>query len=155
MALTVSTDLTNIADAETVTDWVAIGAQSPLIEPDFFAQGANCVSRAVSGAVTKGMVYDLGAGATLDFSATGAHYNKLIYIWLRSNTPSLIATLANGGLIVRIGSGAPAATDYKDWYVGGNDFLQVSATTGWAMIVIDPRAPASASGQPPRRSSCR
>ena len=146
MALTVSTDLTNIADAETVTDWVAIGAQSPLIEPDFFAQGANCVSRAVSGAVTKGMVYDLGAGATLDFSATGAHYNKLIYIWLRSNTPSLIATLANGGLIVRIGSGAPAATDYKDWYVGGNDFLQVSATTGWAMIVIDPRAPASASG---------
>lgn len=147
MALTVSTDLTNITDCETAyasPPWYAIGAQTPSIEPDFFAQGSNSFSRAVSGAVTKGMVYDLGATG-LDFSATGGHYNKLIYIWLRSNTPSLMATLANGGLIVRIGSGTPPSTDYKDYYVGGNDFLQVSSTTGWMMAVIDPRAPASAS----------
>jgi len=158
MALTITTDLTNITDCETdyaSPPWYSIGAQTPSREPDFFAQGANSFSRAVSGAVTKGMVFDLGAGAALDFSSAGAHYNKLIYIWIRSNVPSLMATLANGGLIVRIGSGTPPSTDYKDFYVGGNDFLQVSATTGWIMAVIDPRAPASATGGTPNLAALR
>src|SRR3972149_2582754 len=158
MALTITTDLTNITDCETdyaSPPWYSIGAQTPSREPDFFAQGANSFSRAVSGAVTKGMVFDLGAGAALGFSSEGDQSNKLIYIWTRSNLPSLMATLANGGLIVRIGSGPPPSTDYKDFYVGGNDFLQVSATTGWIMAVIDPRAPASATGGTPNLAALR
>src|SRR3970040_2702574 len=98
MALTITTDLTNITDCETdyaSPPWYSIGAQTPSREPDFFAQGANSFSRAVSGAVTKGMVFDLGAGAALDFSSAGAHYAKLIYIYNLANVPSLIALLAH------------------------------------------------------------
>lgn len=139
MALTVTTDLQNITTAETITGWSAIGAQSPALEPDFFVQGQNSISRAVSGAGTaKGMVFDNGTG--INFT-TGTHQDKLVYIWMRSNTPGLMDLRANGGLVVRLATGS-ATTNYRDWYVGGSDAY--AANDGWICYVIDPQSAGTA-----------
>lgn len=103
MALTVTTDLTVITTAETATGWTIFGSGGGgvLLEPDFFVQGSNSVSRAVSGAATlKGGTFLAG---TLNFTTT--HAGKLIYMWLRVNTAQLIDLRANGGLRIVIGSG--------------------------------------------------
>ena len=137
MALTVTTDLTPITDAETITGWLSIGAQTAALEPDFFVQGNNSVSRAVSNA-TKGMVFDNGAG--IDFT-TGTHQDKLVYIWMRCNTPSLADTRALGGIVVRLCT-TSATADYREWYVDGSD--TISATDGWICYVIDPQSAGTA-----------
>ncbi len=135
MALTVTTDLTVITTAETVTGWSAIGAQSPALEPDFFVQGSNCISRAVSGAgVVKGMVFDNGAG--IDFT-TGSHKDKLVYIWMRVNTAQLADTRASAGVTVRLCT-TNATTDYREWNVDGKD--SIPGTDGWICYVIDPQS---------------
>ena len=143
MALTVTTDLTVITTAEVITGWSAFGAQSPAIEPDFFAQGANCVSRALSGVVIKGMTFDIGAGGVLNFSTT--HAGKLVYIWMRCSTPALADTRANGGVRILLGSGATApgaaAGVWTAYYVDGSD--TIAGTDGWKCYIIDPRVTAS------------
>jgi hypothetical protein len=145
MALTVTTDLTIITTAETATGWTIFGSGGGgvLLEPDFFVQGANCVSRAVSGAGTlKGGTFLAG---TLNYTTT--HAGKLVYIWLRVNTAQLIDTRANGGLRIVIGSGATspaaAAGAWSAWYVDGSD--TIPAETGWRCYVIDPTLPPSTS----------
>jgi len=124
-----------------VTDWVAIGNQSPALEPDFFVQNANCISRAVS-AATKGMWFDIGAGNELDFAASGTEENMLVYMWMRCNTPGLLDTLANGGMEVRLGT---TTSNFGRWYVGGNDY-GIADNDGWVCVVIDPSTATSADG---------
>lgn len=137
MALTVTTDLTILTTAETYASppWYNVGAQAAAAEPDFFVQGSSCVSRAVSGAGTeKGMVYDNGAG--IDFT-TGTHKDKLVYIWMRVNTPQLVDTRANGGVKVRLCT-TSATADFREWNVDGKD--SVPATDGWICYVVDPQS---------------
>ena len=135
MALVVTTDLSVITTAEVITGWSAIGAQSPALEPDFFVQGSNCVSRAVSGAgVVKGMVFDNGSG--IDFT-TGTHKDKLVYIWLKVNTAQLAETQANAGITVRLCT-TSATADYREWNVDGKN--TIPATDGWICYVIDPQS---------------
>lgn len=138
MALTVTTDLTVLTTAEVDVGWVDIGAQSALLEPDFFVQGSNCLSRAVSGAgVIKGMVFDNGAG--IDFT-TGTHKDKLVYIWMRVNTAQLVDTRANAGVVVRLVT--TDMTAYREWYVDGKD--TIPATEGWICYVVDPQSAGTA-----------
>lgn len=142
MALTVTTDLTVITTAETATGWTTYGAGGSgalALEPDFFAQGSNCISRGVSGAATnKGMCFDIGAGNVLNFTTT--HAGKLIYIWMRCNTPTLADTRENGGIRIVIGSGTTAPADaagvWSAWYVDGSN--TIATEQGWKCYVIDP-----------------
>jgi len=138
MALTVTTDLLDITTAEAYASppWYAIGAQTPATEPDFFAQGSNCLSRAVSN-TTKGMVVDYLSG--IDFTA-GTHKDKLVYIWMKSNTPGLCALRENGGLVVRLCT-TSAEVAYREWYVDGKD--TIVAIEGWTCYVIDPQSDGS------------
>ncbi len=138
MTLTVVSDLTILTTAESYASppWYAIGAQTPATEPDFFVQGSNCLSRAVSGSVTKGMWYDNTSG--IDFDTAAANKDKLVYIWMISNTPGLCATRAAGGLRVILGT---TTTDYREWYVDGSD--TISATDRWVCYVIDPQSAGS------------
>jgi len=140
MALTITTDLQSITDAEGGSTWVNItSGGASAIEPDFYAQGSNSRSRAVSGAGTrKGMAVNYGSGINLT-----ANGGLLVYMWLRNNTPSLIETVTNNGMAIRIGT---TESDYYDWTISGSDFLTFSSTTGWAMFVIDVNAPASVVG---------
>lgn len=147
MALTVTTDLTRITDAETATGWTSYGSGGTgamALEPDFFAQNANCISRGSSGSAIKGMCFDIGSGSTINFT-TGSHKDKLIYIWMRMTAPSLVDTLANGGIRVILGSGATAPADatgvWSAWYVDGSN--TIVGTDGWICYVIDPQSTAS------------
>jgi hypothetical protein len=147
MALTVTTDLVRITDAETATGWSTYGsggAGALALEPDFFVQNANCISRGVSGAVIKGMTFDIGAGNTLDFNS-GTHQDKLVYVWMRTSTPGLCETIANGGIRVVLGSGTTAPADaagvWSAWYVDGSNTL--GANNGWTCYVVDPQSTAS------------
>jgi hypothetical protein len=135
MALTVTTDLTVITSAEEATNalWNAVGTQSAAVEPDFFVQGAQCFSRAVSNS-TKGMVYDNTTG--IDFT-TGTHKDKLVYIWMRVNTPQLVDTRTAGGVVVRLCT-TSATSNFREWYVDGKDTLP--EIDGWICYVIDPQS---------------
>jgi len=146
MALTISTDLVNITLAEALmTSYGAGGTGAIALEPDFFAQGLNCNSRGASAAGIKGGTYDIGAGAVLNFSAAGAAYGKLIYIWLRHTAPGLIGLKSAGGIRIILGSGATAPGDaagvWSAWYVDGSDTLAV--TDGWKCYALDPSLAAS------------
>ena len=146
MALTVTTDLTVISNAETLTGWSNFGSGgtgTEALETDFFIQGASCISRGVTGVVNKGMCFDIGAGGTLNFTTT--HVGKLLYVWMRCNVAQLIDTRANGGMRIVIGSGATAPGDaagvWSAWYVDGSD--TIAGSDGWKCYVIDPTLPPS------------
>jgi len=140
MALAVTTDLVRLTDAEAYASppWYKIGVTAPVTEPDFYVQGYNCISLGISAAATKGMVLDYGSG--IDFTS-GAHKDKLIYIWMKSNTPGLCATRVNGGMRVRLCTTSPTA-DFREWYVDGSDTLV--AIEGWICYVIDPQSAGTA-----------
>lgn len=142
MALTITTDLVPITTAESLTGWTQIGGADSL-EPDYFAQGSNCISLVYTGAAQRGSCFDIGAGNVLNFTTT--HVGKLIYIWMRSAVPGLIGTRASGGLKIIVGSGAtaPAVAGgvWSGWYVDGSDTIQ--GTDAWKCYVIDPTLPPS------------
>jgi hypothetical protein len=148
VALTVTTDLTSITDAESLTGWLSYGAGGAgamALEPDYRVQGGNCISRGVSGAINKGQMFDLGAGGALDFNS-GTHQDKLIYIWMRTSTLDLCDTIANGGVRVILGSGTTTPGDaagvWSAWYVDGSNTIE--ATDGFTCYVIDPQSTPSA-----------
>ena len=95
MALTVTTDLTVITTAESLTGWTQIGG-TDTADTDYFAQGTACISLAYNTGSERGSCFDIGSGATLNFSTT--HAGKLIYIWLRCAVPALIGTRASGAM---------------------------------------------------------
>src|SRR3990172_939979 len=138
MALTVTTDLVQITAADSLTGWTQIGGTDDN-ETDYCAQGTACVSLSYNTGSERGSTFDIGAGATLNFSTT--HAGKLIYIWMRCAVPSLIGTRASGAMKILLGSGAtaPAAAAgvWSAWYVDGSDTY--GATDGWKCYVIDPR----------------
>jgi hypothetical protein len=142
VALAITTDLVRITDAEALDPtpgiWVSIGAGGSgalAIEPDFFAQAANCTSRGVSGVGTiKGQWFNLES--TVDLT------NKLLYIWMRCSTPGLIDTRANSGMTIRV-AGSNVA-NYHEWAVDGSD--TILGTDGWKCYVLDVSLPPTTVG---------
>jgi len=152
MALTVTSDLQSgtglITTAEALLNWNAYnsgGAHTWAIEPDFFAQGSNCVSSSIgsTGVATKGGTFNYGSG--LNFSTT--HAGKLIFMWVRASAPAVADTRAAGGIMLILGSGStapePAAGAWNGYYVDGSDTWV--GTDGWKCYAFDPRLPASTS----------
>jgi len=142
MALTVTTDLTVLTQAESfaapLVSWGAGGAGAAATETDYFAQNTACISRGVTGTTIKGVTYDNTTG--LNFTTT--HNGKLVYMWLRNSTPGLCDTRANGGVRVVLASGATTPGDaagvWSAWYVDGSD--TIASTDGWKCYVVDPNS---------------
>ena len=138
MALAISTDLVVVTAADTNTGWMKFGTTTPATEPDYFAQGTGCVSLIFGN--PKGGTYDIGA-STIDFNS-GTHQDKLVYVWMRIATPSLIDAISAGGMYVILGSGttAPgtAAGVWSAWTVDGSN--TIVGTDGWICYVIDPQS---------------
>jgi len=138
MALAISTDLVVVTAADTNTGWTKFGTTTPATEPDYFAQGTGCVSLIFGN--PKGGTYDIGA-STIDFNS-GTHQDKLVYVWMRIATPSLIDAISAGGMYVILGSGttAPgtAAGVWSAWTVDGSN--TIVGTDGWICYVIDPQS---------------
>lgn len=126
---TVVLDTTRLNDAESVTDWHILGSGSKAtLNPDYFYQGANSISRKVGKAAIDGVEYDPAAGA-VDFT-TGPR------TWIAKftcTTPGLLESTGANGLSLRIGS---AETDYYLYYIFTASTYP--ATVSWAILPIDP-----------------
>ena len=130
MALNVSSNFTIVADAESETGWGNIGSGGGVaLEPDYYVQGSNCISRAVSGNNSrKGAAY---TGGPYNFNTTYA--GQLVYIWVRCSTPGLLNSIVQGGQEILIGS---SSNNYNSYHVYGSDYNK--PTEGWECFVIDP-----------------
>ena len=62
-----------------------------------------------------------------------------IFSWLVWTAPGAIATQANGGFVFILGAGL---SDYRGWYVGGNNFGSYPYG-GWQNFAVDPQVAAS------------
>lgn len=118
-----TTSLVDITDAESTTNWNAVGggASGLSVEPDFTIQGSNCIAKQIK-AETKGHLFNNGATAQADLDH--------VYTWVYVSTPSTTDTLLNGGLRITIGSGTGAR---KEFYVAG---LDTYAKGGWKCYPI-------------------
>lgn len=136
-APTTVTDLQVITACEDITNWTALGggASGLTQETDFFLQGSFCVSKQVTVSGTlKGMWFN--SGSTVDLS-TGRH----AWFWVYMSTNQNLATVAGGGLRVRIGGATN--TNFKEWYAYGAENY---STGGWKRVVVDPTSVSDTSG---------
>jgi hypothetical protein len=140
---TYATDLALIEDAEDVSNYghvniVGSGAAGLADEPDYFIEGAQCVSKAGFTAATKGIMQDVGGTITV---AAG----DAIYVWAKQNNRNLMDTVAAGGLQVLVGDGL---SDFDQFYVDGDDSAG-SDLAGWRNYAVDPtQTPSATVGTP-------
>lgn len=112
--------LTLIDDADSTTGWVGFndgGGGTPTVqsETDLVLQGSAAVSVKISGNnQNKGLWFDTTSG--VDMTVTGRH----LYIWCANTTPKSLATIANGGLYIKVASDA-SGDNWNKYYVDGND----------------------------------
>ena len=76
-------------------------------------------------ASARGIAYTAGAG--VDMSTNPTH----IYCWINCKSIGSLDTLANGGMILRVGS---SSANYRSFYIGGSNTVKA----GWQLYVIDP-----------------
>jgi len=124
-----TTDLTTINTAEATTGYTeptgATAGGIAVAEVDYFIQGTGCISKTFNATGLGGLHYNNGSGITIP--TDGAYI-----AWIYYSAPNALATEANGGMRLSIGSGGG---DYKSWYVRGNDTY---AYGGWICIPVDP-----------------
>jgi len=158
MALTISTGRTTVNNADSVTNWAAVrwagtgGAPAAALDTTVFKEGSGAVSmKAAGNSWNSGLLYDWYASAvnktantTVDLTATG---NEVIGLWVLMTTPSVMLTLASGGMYVVLSSsadsGTTAPTVYSEWWVYGS----ATYPGGWTYILLDTRkTPSSTTG---------
>lgn len=124
------TDLTTTPDSgETTANWNALGggASGLNVETDYFLQGANCVSKNAWAGAEKGMIED----TTLN--TLSAASGNAVYMWVTHLTPGSLATKANGGISILLGS---SASVYNEYDYAGSDTVDYGAP--WICAVVDP-----------------
>lgn len=130
--------LTLINAADATTNWAGFndgagGSPGVSLSTDIFIQNTGSVSAKISGtSQDKGIWYDSTTG--IDMTVSGRH----LYIWVLVTTVSLMNTIANGGMYVKVSDSA-AGTNWNKYYVSGSDIYP----GGWFRIVIDLTKPAS------------
>ncbi len=127
MATASFTGLTTVGSSNTGLsgDWTNIGAgPGGGQNTDDYIEGTDSFGgrKTVSG---RGIAYLQGAGSN-DFSG-GQHLG----VWINCKSIGALQTIANGGMILRVGSSASA---YRSFYIGGSDVTKA----GWQYYVIDP-----------------
>jgi hypothetical protein len=98
-----------------------------LPETDYFIQNTGCLSKnmGAGASAVSGAIYNAGAGLTIPSGSA-------VMMWLYFGAPNALATQANGGLRVFVGSGTAA---FKHWYVKGSNTYVYG---GWLCIPVDP-----------------
>ena len=140
MAITVTTDLTNVDLAEATTNYAVLGTWATAISAsvDTYIQSANTVGGRVSAAT---------AWAHTSLAATDLSINQRhIFQWLKCISIPQLDTKANGGLVITMSSDATPTlvgvspndgpSNSKSWFVGGN----TDTTFGWVCYVVDPNS---------------
>lgn len=144
MAVTVTTDLTQINAADATAGWSISGVMSqPAADPDSNVQGTACIEARIN----------TGGGNGVAMNATTTNYaaqdGKHLYIWMRQSM--IWATVANNGVKFRIGTAATA--NYGEWQVLGQD-KGIASYKAWVNGCQDPLHPFQAvNGTPPALTS--
>jgi hypothetical protein len=124
-----TTDLTTYSDATTTTGWVELTAYNaaggPTADTDLAIHGSTCITMDRAKTTRdNSLAYD-GTAPTLPT-------NGGFFIWHKFFAPNSLATLANGGVRIYVGS---TVANYDGWNIKGNDNYQYG---GWENYVIDP-----------------
>ena len=132
MALTIAIEGTGVlTNAESLTNWGEVGGgSSPVLETNVVLQGTNAVSCKISGTKSSWLYFDEyteGGSVALDFSSSGAQFGELIYIWFNCTTIGSLATFANAGFAIQIGTDS---SNYRRWIIGGSDYFCNDYTGG-------------------------
>lgn len=150
--------LLNIDTAESTATWAGFnegggGNPSPVLDNDIFIQGNAAISAKISGNnQNKGIWTDFGG--SFDMTAAGLTH---LFIWVAVTTQSLMNTIANGGLYIKVGSGVTGA-DWNKYFVGGSDFFPpTSGGSPFVRFVIDigGKTPSETAATALDRTACR
>ena len=136
-AVSVTTDLTAIANANNTTDtqggtWVessnnAFDNQAtPGQETDFYIQGSNCISQQCTKTDIGSILYE----DTYPTESTGDCW----FMWHKFDNIGLQSTTASDGAVMHFENNAGNAYNY--WNVGGSDAAP-APEGGWYMYVLD------------------
>jgi hypothetical protein len=128
-AASYTTDLSTLSTAQATTGWTEPGTwaagQTPALETDYFINGTSCISKTYNATGLGGLVYTAGAGVTIP--TDGA-----FLAWQYFSCQNALATGANGGIRLIVGSGTAA---FKAWNLGGSD---VHTGKLWQNLAVDP-----------------
>lgn len=149
MALTFTTGMTSIDNANTTNDWstykITSGGATPSIvqSTDIVKEGSacNCIKPTASKDVGLSFdYYTANSSATLNLTTAG---NEVIGVWIQVTSKATLATWANGGIYIGVTSAnaVPSSSNaWSKWYVGGSD----QYVGGWVYYQVDTRKTASA-----------
>jgi len=112
MALTVTSNLTEITTADSITGWTAVQVNSGWgVDGDQNLQGSGCIAATVKAAATRAyLYYTYGSDIDLD--------DKLLRVWARFKELSKFRTMAQGGITLYI---EDSSGNWLHWEVGGSD----------------------------------
>ncbi len=142
MAISITTDLTDVNLSEAITNYAVIGTWATTIaaSPDTYVQSSNTVGGRVS--ANTGWAHTTIPTTTVDLTTSERH----VFQWLKSISIPQLDSKANGGLGITISSDATPTltgttpsngpTNSKTWYVAGN----ADALSGWVCYVVDPQS---------------
>ena len=134
-----TTDLVDITDAESGGTWLEMGSPynaggSKTESADYFIQGTQAAIQALS-ASKSGLLFSSVFDSTADQSGSFGT-DDCVFMWQILAYGAALATYANGGLRLVIGSNADI--DNADAYaVGGSDYGR-NPYGGWQNVVVDP-----------------
>jgi hypothetical protein len=149
MALTFNTGMTEISDADSLTDWavykITAGGATPTLDlnTNVKKEGTGCIGIIPTASKDCGMIfnyYNANGSTVLDLTTVG---NEVIQYWMQSMSSALVATIASGGLylIVTAVDAIPSSSNkWAKWYIGGSD----NHPEGWNSFMIDTRKTPSA-----------
>lgn len=139
-AASYATDLILINECEVITGFTeptnAAAGGTAAQENEFFIQNSFSISKTFNATGVGGLHYNNGTGVTIP-------QDGAVFTWIYWTAPNSLATKANGGQRITIGSGVGA---YRSWYVSGGD---TNVYGGWANYPVNPTvAPSLTTGAP-------
>lgn len=139
-AASYTTDLVLINECEVVTNFTeptgATAGGTAAQENEFFIQNSFSISKTFNATGLGGLHFNNGAGITIP--TDGA-----VFTWIYWTAPNSLATKANGGQRITIGSGVGA---YRNYYVAGGD---TNTYGGWVNYPVNPTTtPSLTTGTP-------
>jgi len=133
-----TTDLLTYNDMTSTTGWAEATGMTQtdgagVVDTDLGILGNSCLSESQRKTGLGSLVYT-GTGPTLP-------PNGAFFIWQKFFAPNSLATQANGGIRMLIGS---SAANYYGYYYKGSDTYEYG---GWINLVVDPSQSGSAQQQ--------
>lgn len=133
-AASYTTDLVLISECEVTTNFTeptgATAGGTAAQENEFFVQNSFSISKTFNATGLGGLHFNNGAGVTIP--TDGA-----VFTWIYWTAPNSLATKANGGQRITVGSGVGA---YRNYYVAGSD---TNVYGGWVNYTVNPTITAS------------